>query len=168
MGVDPGLSATGYGIIEGLTRQPTLIEAGVLRSREHDPLETRLSEIHRGMTEVIREFAPSVVVVEELYSTYAHPRTAILMGHARGVIYLAAAGQGIPVVSYAATRIKNSLTGHGRASKEQMQRMIQHIFGLAQAPNPPDVADAIAVALCHHNALMHGQDRLTAANRVRR
>jgi crossover junction endodeoxyribonuclease RuvC len=155
MGVDPGLTATGYGIIEVSGRRPSLIEAGVLRSRDTDPLETKLLDIHRGICEVIREFMPAIVVVEELYSTYTHPRTAILMGHARGIIYLAAADRGIPVVSYASTRIKNSLTGHGRASKEQVQKMIQHVFGLHRAPHPPDVADALAVALCHHNVVMH-------------
>jgi crossover junction endodeoxyribonuclease RuvC len=166
MGIDPGLSITGYGIIGASNRQPTLIEAGVLRSREKDPLEKRLLEINRGMAEVIREFAPTVVVVEELYSKYAHPRTAILMGHARGVICVAAAEADIPVVNYAATRIKNSLTGHGRASKEQMQRMIQHTFGLTRPPHPPDVADALAVALCHHNVLLHEQGGLSAAKPV--
>ena len=155
MGVDPGLVATGYGIIDADGRQPTLVEAGVLRSRESDPLETKLLEIHRGMTEVVCEFVPAVVVVEELYSKYNHPRTAILMGHARGTIYIAAAAHGIPVVSYAPTRIKKSLTGNGRASKGQMQRMVQQVFGLHRAPHPPDVADALAVALCHHNVLMH-------------
>jgi crossover junction endodeoxyribonuclease RuvC len=157
MGVDPGLSITGYGIIGASGREPTLVEAGVLRSREKDPLEKRLLEIHRGMAEVIRELAPTVVVVEELYSKYAHPRTAILMGHARGVICVAAAENKIPVVSYAATRIKNSLTGNGRASKEQVQRMVQRVFALSRLPHPPDVADALAVALCHHNVLLHGQ-----------
>jgi crossover junction endodeoxyribonuclease RuvC len=163
MGVDPGLSVTGYGIIGASTRTPVLIEAGVLRSREKDPLEKRLLEIHRGIAEVLREFAPSVVVIEELFSTYAHPRTAILMGHARGVICVAAAGESIPVISYAATRIKNSLTGNGRASKEQVQRMIQHTFSLSHVPHPPDVADALAVALCHHNVLLHEQDQLSVA-----
>ena len=155
MGVDPGLVATGYGVIDASGRRPSLVEAGVLRSRDKDPLEKKLLEIHRGMTEVVREFAPSVVVVEELYSKYNHPRTAILMGHARGTIYIAAAARGIPVVSYAPTRIKKSLTGNGRAGKAQMQRMVQQVFGLNQTPHPPDVADALAVALCHHNVLMH-------------
>lgn len=163
MGVDPGLAATGYGIIAGMGASPSIVEAGVIRSREKDPLEKRLLEIHRGITEVIREFKPDVVVVEELYSKYAHPRTAILMGHARGVICVAAAEQGIPVVSYAATRIKNSLTGHGLAGKEQVQRMVQQTFGLSRAPSPSDVADALAVALCHHNVLRHMQNRLPAA-----
>ena len=155
MGVDPGLSVTGYGIIEGMGARPSIIEAGVIRSADKDPLENRLLEIHRGIDDVIGEFAPSVVVVEELYSKYAHPRTAILMGHARGVICAAAAGHGVPVASYAATRIKNSLTGHGRASKEQVQRMVQQTFGLSAPPHPNDVADALAIALCHHNALRH-------------
>jgi crossover junction endodeoxyribonuclease RuvC len=163
MGVDPGLSATGYGIIAGLDPGPSIVEAGVIRSRDNDPIENRLLEIHRGISEVIDEFLPGVVVIEELYSKYAHPRTAILMGHARGVICVAAAERGLPVVSYAATRIKNSLTGHGRASKEQVQRMVQHAFGLSRAPHPSDVADALAIALCHHNMIRHERNRLTAA-----
>ncbi|UCD57427.1 MAG: crossover junction endodeoxyribonuclease RuvC [Candidatus Hydrogenedentota bacterium] len=168
MGIDPGLAATGYGIIEATGQRPLLIEAGVLRSREGDPLEKKLLEIHRGIAEVIREFAPTVAVVEELYSKYAHPRTAILMGHARGVIYIAAAARKIPVVSYASTRVKNSLTGNGRASKEQVQRMVQHVFGLHQVPHPPDVADALAVALCHHNVLIHDYRQLPTAKSMRR
>jgi crossover junction endodeoxyribonuclease RuvC len=155
VGIDPGLAATGYGVIEASGRTPSLIEAGVIRSRAEDPLEKRLLDIYSGATEVIEEFAPSIVVIEELYSTYSHPRTAILMGHARGVVYIAAAARGIPIISYAATRIKNSLTGHGRAGKEQVQRMVQHAFGLRRLPEPPDAADALAVALCHHNALLH-------------
>jgi crossover junction endodeoxyribonuclease RuvC len=159
MGVDPGLIATGYGIIGMSGRQPSLIEAGVLRSHEKDPLEKKLFEIYSGIAEVIRDFSPAILVIEELYSKYTHPRTAILMGHARGVVYVAAAARDIPVVSYAATRIKNSLTGNGRATKEQVQRMVQHVFGLLRPPHPPDVADALAVALCHHNVIMHDYKR---------
>jgi crossover junction endodeoxyribonuclease RuvC len=168
MGVDPGLAATGYGIIAGLGASPSIVEAGVIRSRDKDPLEKRLLEIHHGIADVISEFSPAVVVIEELYSKYAHPRTAILMGHARGVICLAAAECGTPVVSYAATRIKNSLTGHGRAGKEQVQRMVQHTFGLSTAPQPADVADALAIALCHHNVVRHEQNQFTAAKSERR
>ena len=168
MGIDPGLSITGYGIIGASTRTPTLIEAGVLRSSDKNPIEKRLLEIYQGMAEILREFAPTVVVVEELYSKYAHPRTAILMGHARGVICVAAGEKDIPVISYAATRIKNSLTGHGRASKEQVQRMIQHTFSLPRAPHPPDVADALAVALCHHNVLLHEREQVSTAEQINR
>ena len=90
------------------------------------------------------------VAVEQLYSHYEHPQTAILMGHARGVIFLAAGQRGLPVISYAATRIKKTITGNGRASKEQVQRTVQRELGLPQLPEPPDVADALAVALCHY------------------
>jgi crossover junction endodeoxyribonuclease RuvC len=89
------------------------------------------------------------MAIEELYSHYERPRTAILMGHARGVICLAAAQANVPVVSYSATQIKRLLTGNGRAPKSQMQRAICHEFGLASPPEPPDVADAMALALCH-------------------
>jgi crossover junction endodeoxyribonuclease RuvC len=92
-----------------------------------------------------------VVAVEELYSHYAHPRTAILMGHARGVILQKCAEAGIEVRSFSATRIKKSITGNGRAKKEQIQRSIQRILGLQQVPEPDDVADAIAAALCCSN-----------------
>lgn len=167
MGIDPGLVATGYGIIEVAGRTPFLVEAGVIRSRAKDPLEKKLLDIFTGATEVMEEFAPAVAVIEELFSTYTHPRTAILMGHARGVVYAAAAARTIPVVSYASTRVKNSLTGHGRASKQQVQRMVQHAFGLPDVPRPPDAADALAVALCHHNALLHEVGRAAAARRGR-
>lgn len=100
--------------------------------------------------EIVGQFRPEVVVVEQLYSHYAHPRTAILMAHARGVVFLAAAEHNVPLVSYNATRIKKTVTGSGRASKEQMQRTIQRELGLVQLPEPPDVADALAAALCHY------------------
>src|SRR5262249_7508489 len=107
---------------------------------------------YNGLVEVIDQYRPEVCAVEQLYAHYKHPRTAILMGHARGVIFLTAAQRGLPVVSYAATRIKKTITGNGHASKEQIQRTIQRELGLAQLPEPPDVADALAVALCHHYA----------------
>ena len=94
------------------------------------------------------EHNPEICAVEQLYSNYAHPRTAILMGHARGVILLVARRNGVEIQEFAANRIKQSLTGHGHAGKPQMQRAIQHQWNLAAPPEPPDVADALAVALC--------------------
>ena len=96
-----------------------------------------------------------MVAVEQLYSHYAHPRTAILMGHARGVILLTARRRGIRVEQFAANRIKQSLTGHGHASKAQMQRTIQALWNLPQPPDPPDVADALAIAMCCGRQLDH-------------
>jgi crossover junction endodeoxyribonuclease RuvC len=101
---------------------------------------------------VLDQFKPAVMVVEQLFAHYDHPRTAILMAHARGVILLAAAQRDVPVHSYNATRIKKTITGNGRASKEQVQRTVQRELGLPQLPEPPDVADALAVALCHYYA----------------
>ena len=109
----------------------------------------RVRDIYEGLVDVVRAFQPSVVAIEELYSHYERPKTAILMGHARGVICLAASQQEIPVVHYAATQVKRILTGNGRASKEQVQLAICRELRLADVPEPPDVADALAVALCH-------------------
>ncbi len=151
LGIDPGLERTGYGVVElaGGVGAPRLVEAGIIRTSRKDPTPDRLAEIHAGVTSVLKEFKPEAVAIEELYAHYAHPRTAILMGHARGVVILAAAQAGVPVASYGATHIKKALVGSGHAAKEQVQRAIQSHFGLKVAPEPPDVADALAVALCH-------------------
>jgi crossover junction endodeoxyribonuclease RuvC len=150
LGIDPGLNVTGYGVLEVVDDKLRLCEAGVIRGRSRHSLTARLAEIHAGVAEVIAAFKPQVMALEELYSHYARPRTAILMGHARGVICLAAAQAEIPVVHYSATQVKKILTGSGRAPKLQVQRAIQHELHLAQPPDPPDVADALAIALCHH------------------
>ncbi len=150
LGIDPGLNVTGYGVLQAEAGRLQLCEAGVVRGGSRGNLTQRLVAIHRGVSDVIAGLKPHVVAIEELYSHYARPRTAILMGHARGVICLAAAEAEIPVVHYAATQIKRILTGSGRASKAQVQRAIQHELSLAEVPEPPDVADALAIALCHH------------------
>ncbi len=153
LGIDPGLERTGYGVIEtdaaGAGSAPRLVEAGVVRTDTKAALEARLAEIESGLEGVLAEFQPEAVAVEQLYSHYKHPRTAILMGHARGVIFLAAGRAGLKVTSYSATRIKKALVGSGHASKLQVQRAIQSALGLKAVPEPPDVADALAVALCH-------------------
>jgi crossover junction endodeoxyribonuclease RuvC len=151
LGIDPGLERTGYGVVEAgaAGAAPRLLEAGIIRTSPGDDLAARLVELQSGLAAVLEEFHPDAAAVEELYSHYAHPRTAILMGHARGVAILAAAQAGVPIASYSATHIKKALTSSGHASKEQMQRAIQSLFRLTSLPEPPDVADALAVALCH-------------------
>jgi len=149
LGIDPGLNITGYGVIEPDGARARVCEAGIIRTTPKTDMAARVREIFEGVSEVVEQFMPSVMIVEQLYAHYNHPRTAILMGHARGAIFLAAALKDIAVLSYAATRIKKTITGHGRASKEQVQRTIQQELGLAQPPEPPDVADALAGALCH-------------------
>jgi crossover junction endodeoxyribonuclease RuvC len=153
LGIDPGLQVTGYAVLEEHPQKPRICEAGVIRStegRKTGDLPPRLISLYDGIVEVIDQLKPDVVAVEQLYAHYNHPRTAILMAHARGVLFLAAAQKGLPLVSYAATSIKKTITGHGRASKEQIQHAILSELGLAKLPEPHDVADALAVALCHY------------------
>ena len=153
LGIDPGLQVCGYACVETDGNRETVIEAGVLRTTHDLPIELRLDEIALDIETLLARLSPHLVAVEEVYSHYAHPRTAILMGHARGVILQKCARAQIEVRSFAATRIKKSITGHGRASKEQMQRTIQTILALPELPSPPDVADAMAAALCCANTL---------------
>jgi crossover junction endodeoxyribonuclease RuvC len=157
MGIDPGLNVTGYGILDSDDDACRVIEGGVIRTDQRRSLASRLREIGSEMAHVLSQFRPEAVAVEELYSNYAHPRTAIIMGHARGVILSRIAEAGITVFSYPSTRIKNSLTGNGRAGKKQVQLMIRSTLGLPEAPEPPDIADAFAVALCHIQAMEHEQ-----------
>ena len=152
VGIDPGLKITGYGIVAGSGSAFSLVEAGVVSSDERDEMPARIASIYDDILAVIDEAKPDAVAIEQLYAHYKHPRTAILMGHARGAIMLAAAKCGVPVASYSATMIKRSLTGNGHASKEQVQRMIEVMLGLREPPEPVDVSDALAVALCHLNA----------------
>lgn len=151
LGIDPGLNITGYGLIEAAPSRPLLVEAGVVRGTPGRSLESRLVEIYDGVRDAIQSLQPTVVAIEELYSHYERPKTAILMGHARGVISLAAAQAEIPIVSYAATQVKRMLTGNGRAPKSQMQLAICRELNLGKPPEPPDVADALAIALCHYH-----------------
>jgi crossover junction endodeoxyribonuclease RuvC len=149
LGIDPGLNTTGYGVLEFADRQPKLIEAGVVRGKAGASLSHRVQEIHEGVADVIATLKPEVLAIEELYTHYDRPTTAILMGHARGVIVLAASQAGIEVVSYPATQIKKTITGNGHAAKWQMQEAIRRELNLPTTPEPPDVADALAIALCH-------------------
>lgn len=153
LGLDPGLQVTGYAVLESRSGGPRICEAGIIRGaegREPTDMAQRLKHLYDGIVEILEQFQPGVVVIEQLFAHYEHPRTAILMAHARGVLFLAAGQRSLPVVSYNATRIKKTVTGNGRASKEQVQRTIQHELSLAKLPEPPDVADALAAALCHY------------------
>ncbi len=153
LGIDPGLQVCGYACLEADAGKDALIEAGVFQTDSTLAIEARLNQIAEDTASLLEKFGPQLVAVEELYSHYAHPKTAILMGHARGVILQKCAQTGIKVKSFSATRIKKSLTGNGRASKEQVQRTVQALLSLTQIPEPNDVADAVAVALCCANEL---------------
>ena len=147
LGIDPGLRITGYGLVQTSLRGPALVEAGVLRMKAKGELHERLGELFASLTGLMDEVKPGHVVVEQLYAHYKHPRTAILMGHARGVILLAAAyawAAGDEV--WRARWVKRTITGNGHASKGQVQRAVAMLCKLAKPPEPPDVADAIAIA----------------------
>lgn len=148
LGIDPGLNTTGYAVLERVLKYPRVCEAGVIRGTTRGSLTARVKQIFDGLTEVIAVFSPAAVALEELYSHYARPKTAILMGHARGVICLAAEQAGVPVANFSATQVKKTLTGSGRASKLQVQRAVQRELNLQTLPEPHDVADALAIALC--------------------
>jgi crossover junction endodeoxyribonuclease RuvC len=166
LGLDPGLHITGYGVLEAADRGPRIVEAGVIRSgdnRTAADMAQRLQTLYAGLCEVLAQCDPAAIAVEQLYAHYDHPRTAILMAHARGVLLLAGAQRNLPVVSYAATQVKKTITGNGRASKEQMQHAIARELGLAEPPQPADVADALAVALCHYFATNGGRSPLGSA-----
>jgi len=146
LGVDPGLEQTGYAVIEMPRR--AVFDAGLITTDVDSLLARRLCEIDEGLQEVLREYHVDMMAVEDLYAHYKHPRTAILMGHARGVILRAAAARGIEIVDLPATKIKKTMTGNGHASKLQIQRAIMAALHLDRLPEPADVADAMAAALC--------------------
>ncbi|MFN3649628.1 MAG: crossover junction endodeoxyribonuclease RuvC [Armatimonadota bacterium] len=147
LGVDPGLSTTGYAVVDLLGTQPTLLEAGAIRGgTSRIPLPERLKTIRTDLAEVLREFRPQVLGLESLYSEYRHPRSALQMAHVRGVVCLAAAEVGIPVVDIAPSQVKHAVVGEGHATKEQVQRTVMAIYALDAPPTPADVSDAIAIA----------------------
>jgi crossover junction endodeoxyribonuclease RuvC len=153
LGIDPGLGVCGYAVMDCTGTAEELVEAGVVQTNEKLSIEKRLNQLAVDFEAILARFQPEVVVIEQLYSHYAHPNTAILMGHARGVILQKCAEADVEVKSFSATKIKKSLTGNGRASKEQMQKTVQLVLSLPQLPQPADVADAIAAALCCGNSL---------------
>jgi crossover junction endodeoxyribonuclease RuvC len=153
VGIDPGLHITGYSVLESKGHNARVIEAGIIKTEGIKAFDKKLAELFSEAGKIIKQFKPDYIAIEELYSHYVHPKTAIIMGHARGMIFLQAALCNVSIVSYASTRIKKSLTGNGRATKIQVQKMIRTLLGLSEFSSA-DTADAMAAALCHHNALL--------------
>lgn len=150
LGIDIGLQRTGYAVLGAIPAGdavPSLIEAGVVRIARTGKLERRLLELESGVVTLLDQHRPDCVACEELFAHYRHPRTAIRMAHARGVVLVAAARRGLEVLHISATQIKKMLTGAGHAGKAQIQRAVASTLRLAQLPEPSDVADAIAIAL---------------------
>ncbi len=153
LGIDPALRTTGYGAIERVNGIIRLLEAGVVAPDSDGSLEDRLRELHTGIAEVIEQTRPTVVVIEELYTNYRNPRSALLMGHARGVLCLATAQAGIAVETLGHARVKRALVGSGSARKEQVNAMVTQLLGLRSRPKPHDVSDALALALAYLNTV---------------
>jgi crossover junction endodeoxyribonuclease RuvC len=154
LGVDPGLRTTGYGIIDLGSGRARLIEAGVITPNPRATLEARLAELHAAMVEIVRTLRPDCMVVEELWTAYRNPSTAILMGHARGVLCLAGGENGVAVRTLAHALVKRALVGSGAARKEQVKKMVSQMLGLRRLPQPDDVSDALALAVAY--ALRNG------------
>ena len=158
LGIDPGLRLTGYGVIDFHPLRPRLIDAGVIRLAVNASIPDRLVELETELNAIYAEHKPSYCAVEQLYAHYNHPRTSILMGHARGVIMLVAARNQVTIEECSANRVKKSIVGFGHAGKNQVQKAVQVIWNLPKLPEPPDVADALAVGLCHYYATLRSQE----------
>ena len=147
LGIDPGTAATGYGIVERNGSQLRMVEFGVLETLAGGTAGERLVAVHAGVAKLIERHRPGIVGVERIFFS-RNVRTAFSVGQARGVAMLAAAQSGLPIYEYTPNEVKIAVTGYGRASKDQVQRMVQTLLGLAALPTPDDAADALAVAIC--------------------
>ncbi|RMF56724.1 MAG: crossover junction endodeoxyribonuclease RuvC [Calditrichaeota bacterium] len=157
LGIDPGLSVTGYGVIE-IVNQKVICRGfgGIYNKGRKKEIADKLQTIYDGVCQVIDEFHPQVCAIEEVFY-HENVNTAIVMGHARGVAMVAARKSGLEVFEYAAREIKMSIVGFGAASKHQVQAMVQSLLQMSQPPRPQDAADALAVALCHYHRLKFHQ-----------
>jgi crossover junction endodeoxyribonuclease RuvC len=147
-GIDPGSDRTGYGCVERSGSRHRLVICGSLSGPAHATFPDKLKAIHAGLTALLARHRPDCVAVEDIF--YArNVRSALKLGHARGVVLLAASEAGLPVVEYSPAEIKRAVVGYGRAEKPQVQQMIKLLLGLDAPPSPHDAADALAVAICH-------------------
>ena len=147
LGIDPGTAATGYGVVERVGSRLRAIDFGCFQTPSTHALPVRLLAIHEAIGELIAAHRPAVVGVERLFFN-RNVQTAFAVGQARGAVLLTAAEHGLPVFEYGPHEVKLAVTGHGRAAKDQVQRMVQVVLGLDALPRPDDAADALAVAIC--------------------
>lgn len=147
LGIDPGTAVTGFGVVAVSGRTNTLVECGVVRTHARDPLPQRLHEVYEGVRELIARHRPDTLAIEDVF--YAkNVRTTVVLGHARGVILLAAQQSALTIHEYPPSEIKKAITGRGSATKEQVQFMVARLLRLKHAPQPADAADGVAAALC--------------------
>lgn len=148
LGIDPGTAITGYGIVRVVNNQNTVLGHGAIRTPPKQNPAIRLEQIYAGIQELIAEFNPDCFAIEELFFN-KNVASALAVGQARGVAILAAAHAGLPVAEYTPLQVKTSVTGYGRATKEQVAYMVTMLLGLRETPKPDDVTDALAICLCH-------------------
>ncbi len=154
MGIDPGSRSCGYGIVDGRGSQLNYVTSGTIASNSRNPLAERLNDIYIGILQVIDDYNPTVVSVEEMFFA-KNAKSAIKLGQSRGIAVLAAAQRGIQVSEYAPTRVKLALTGRGRAGKDELQKMLSHLLGVDKFSST-DESDALAIAICHLNLSRYG------------
>lgn len=149
LGVDPGLVRTGYGVIQVIGHKFVLLEAGFVQTKNTEPIAERLTKIYHGILAVCQERNPSVIVLEKIFTHAKHPSTAILMGHARGVVCLCAGETKTPLINLPSTRVKKAVVGYGHADKTQVAEAVYRILCVKPKKNPADVTDALAVAIAY-------------------
>lgn len=152
LGIDPGIAIVGYGVVDKEANRYKTVAYDAVTTRAHTPLEERLQLVYKGIDEIIKLYKPDAMSIEELFFN-SNAKTAVAVGQARGVILLAAVQNNLPVYEYTPLQVKQALTGYGRASKAQIQQMMKSILGLSSVPKPDDVADALAIAVCHGNSM---------------
>ena len=148
LGIDPGSVRTGFGVVEEQATGLQALTWGAVHTNARQSLATRLKRIYDGLSEALSTWKPDVVAIEQVFLA-ENPKTALILGHARGVAILAAANVALPLVEYSALEIKMALVGYGRAAKPQVQHMVQTLLRLHTAPQPFDASDALAAAICH-------------------
>ena len=151
VGVDPGAGTTGYGVVAQRGGAVSLLECGVIRTDTHQSLAERLRDIYEGLSEVLERHHADAVAVEQVFHG-KNARSSLVLGHARGAVLLAASLRDVRVAEYTPAEIKVAVTGSGRATKDQVQFMVQRLLHLRTPPTPADAADGVAVAICHCNA----------------
>ena len=151
LGIDPGVANTGYGVVASYQGRLVALDGGVIETAPGQEAAARLASIHAGVARLIDDYRPDALAVEDLYFG-ANARSAFAVGQARGVVLLAAGQRRVLTASYTPQQVKGAVCGSGKADKDQVQRMVQALLGLAELPRPDHAADALAVAICHANA----------------
>lgn len=151
LGIDPGLAITGYGLVREDNQRLVPLAYGAIRTLPQNSIAERLVRLHQELSAILAEYRPDVAAVEELFFS-TNARTAMSVGQARGVTLLTLAESGVRIVEYTPLQVKQAITGYGGADKTQVQQMVCILLGLGQIPQPDDVSDALAVAICHHHS----------------